>query len=166
MCRDGDELSVFFTEEFGLEEPLDEILLDKNGEWWHNDTPFTNKKIIDFFNRSICRTSEGTYVLQYDRYIFPIIVEDAPVFVTGVRFDGFAQCERIFLNLSTGQVEELNIESLVYRNSTLYCMIGDGSFMAKFKRSPAFHILDRLDESNGHYFLNICGRQIPLKQES
>lgn len=143
----------------------DHIVFDKNGKWWHNGEPFINKKIIDLFNQSICLTTEGDFVLQYDRYIYPVTVEDAPVFITGARFEGFGEFEKVIVNLTTGKEEELDISSLVYKNNTLYCTVGDGTFMAKFHRSPAFHVLDRLDESNGHYFLNICGKQLPLKQE-
>ncbi len=159
------EVTDYLRQILESENPEDVIILDKNGRWWHNGEPFKNRKIIDFFNQSICITTEGTFVLQYDRYIFPITVEDVPVFITGARFEGFAEFEKIFINLSTGKEEELDISTLVYKNNTLYCNVGDGTFTAKFHRSPAFHVLDRLDESNGHYFLNICGKQIPLKQE-
>lgn len=159
------EISDYLRSLLEAEKLEDEIILDKNGKWWHNGEPFSNKKIIDFFNQSICLTVEGTYVLQYDRYVYPITVEDVPVFITGARFEGFAQFEKVYINLSTGKEEELDVSTLVYKNNTLYCRVGDGTFEAKFHRSPAFHILDRLDESNGHYFLNICGRQVPLKQE-
>jgi len=143
----------------------DEILLNKDGNWFHNGQPFQNKKIIDLFNKSICITEDGTYVISYDKYIYPIIVEDAPVFITGVRFEGIAEFEKILLNLTTGNTEELDIDTLCYKNNTLYCRVGRGEFPAKFKRSPAFHILDRLDESRGEYFLNICGKRINIKQD-
>jgi len=145
---------------------IDEIRLDKNGKWFHNREPFTNSRIIDFFNKSIAITSDGQYVLHYDIYTYPIIVEDVPVFVTGVRFEGQDKFEKIFMNLSTGTSEQLNTETLIYRNNTLYCTLNSNSFPAKFNRSPSFHILDRLEEKNGEYFLDICGKRINLKQEA
>ncbi|MCP4134660.1 MAG: DUF1285 domain-containing protein [bacterium] len=151
-------------------EQIDEIRLDKEGNWFHNGVGFENKKIIDFFNKSIAKTKEGEYVLHYDRYVYPIIVEDTPIFITGVRFEGFADFEKVFLNLSTGNTVELDPATLYYNsnNNALYCTVStegiDEGFPAKFKRSPSFHILDRLDETNGSYFLNICGKRISLKQ--
>jgi len=143
----------------------DAIVLDKNGNWWHNGEPFKNRKIIDFFNKSIAKADDGIWVLQYDKYIYPITVEDVPIFITGVRFEGFSDFEKVIMNLSSGTEEILDVNTLVYRNSTLYCTVGNGEFPAKFMRSPAFHVLDRLDENNGHYYLTMCGRRIPLKQD-
>ena len=31
-------------------EKIDEIRLDAEGNWFHNGQPFTNQRIIDFFN--------------------------------------------------------------------------------------------------------------------
>jgi len=145
---------------------IDEIKLDEDGKWFHNDVEFSNKKIIDFFNKSIAKTSEGKYVLHYDKYTFPIVVEDAPLFVTGVIFEGFGNFEKIFLNISSGDKVELDPESLfVKTNNALYCYIGKDKFLAKFKRSPSFHILERLDEKNNKFYLHLYGKTFLLKQE-
>lgn len=146
---------------------IDEIILDKDGNWFHNGQPFSNKKIIDLFNRSIHITEDGTYALHYDVYTYPIIVEDTPYFISGVRFEGFGDFEKIYINISDGESEELDIDTLYYRktNNALYCRIKDGVFPAKFRRSPSFHVLERIDEVNGDFILNLCGRKIHLKQE-
>lgn len=142
---------------------IDEIVIDEEGNWQHNGAPFTNKKIIDFFNRSINVTADGTYVLHYSDFTYPIIVIDAPVFITGVRFEGFGVFEKILINLSTGLTEELDIHSLYYKsNNALYCTVCDGRFPAKFKRSPSFHILERLEERDGNYYLHIAGETLQL----
>ncbi len=145
---------------------IDEIILDKDGNWFHNGQPFTNQKIIDLFNRSIHITEDGSYALHYDVYTYPIIVEDVPFFISGVRFDGFGDFEKIFINTSDGGTEELDICTLYYRksNNALYCRIKEGVFPAKFRRSPSFHVLERLDEVNGEFILNLCGRKISLNQ--
>jgi len=143
----------------------DDIRIDKEGNWFHNGEPFINKKIIDYFNRSVNITAEGRYVIHYGEFTYPIAVDDAPVFVTGVLFQGFGPFEKIILNLTTGEPEELDISTLTFKNKTLYCRVKNGRLPAKFMRSPCFHILERLDERNGEFYLHLCGKNILIVNE-
>src|SRR5208337_4258160 len=99
------ELPEELKELFERKELADDIRLDKNGIWHHNGQPFKNQRLIDFFNRSIQVTRDGSYVIHYDMYTYPITVEDAPLFITGVVFRGFLQYEKITLNLTNGNSE-------------------------------------------------------------
>lgn len=143
---------------------IDEILIDKEGVWYHNGEKFTNEKIISFFSRSVNVTADGEYVIHYGDHTYPIKVEDVPFFVTGVTFKGFGNFESVSLNLSSGDTEELNCSSLYCRkNNALYCKIKNGTMPAKFKRSPSFNILERLEESSdGKFHLRLCGQIIEL----
>jgi hypothetical protein len=143
---------------------IDEIFLNKEGLWFHNGEKFTNEKIISFFSRSVNVTAEGQYVLQYGNHVYPIKVEDAPYFITGVTFSGFGDFEKVTLNLSSGETEELNCRTLYCRkNNALYCRIKNGSMPAKFRRSPSFNIMERLEEaSDGKFYLRLCGQIIEL----
>lgn len=144
----------------------DNILLDKNGNWFHNGEPFINERIIRFFNGAVNRTADGTYVLHYDRYTWPITVEDVPVFITGVRVLGYGPFEEIILNLSTGEEEKLDADTLYYKdNNALYCKVHGGRLPAKFQHSPSFQVLERLDEIDGLFYLSICGKIIQLRKE-
>ena len=161
------EIPDYIRELMEKGELVDEIILDSEGNWFHNGVEFTNKKIITFFNKSINKTSDGTIVLHYSNFTFPITVEDVPVFITGVRFEGFGPFEKIHINLSTGDTEILDIDTLYYNdNNALYCTVCDGKFHAKFKRSPSFHILERLEEQDNTYYLNIAGKRIRLEQKA
>jgi hypothetical protein len=166
-CMDTDypEIPEEILELFKKGELSDEIRLDKDGNWFHNGQPFTNKKIIEFFNRSINITADGTHVIHYDRYTYPIVVEDAPVFVTGVWFKGFGKWEKINLNLSTGAAELLDIHSIYYKNTTLYCRVRGGTLVARFRNSPFYHLMERLDEVDGAFYLTLCGEKIQLHQD-
>ena len=145
---------------------IDDILLDREGNWFHNGEKFINERIISFFSRSVDITEDGQYVLHYSDNVYPIRVEDAPYFVTGVRFEGFGTFERIFITLSSGESEELDPTTLFCKaNNALYCRIKKGRLTAKFKRSPSFNILERLDESpDGKYYVRLCGTNIELKR--
>jgi len=147
-------------------EKIDEIRLDAEGNWFHNGQPFTNQRIIDFFNKSINITKDGTYVIHYAQFTYPIVVEDAPIFVTGVRFKGFADFETVILTLSTGQEEELDVSTLhVRKGKELYCYVRNNTMLAKFKRSASFTILDRLEETDDIFYLTIAGKKIVLEEK-
>lgn len=159
------EIPQYLRDMLDAGEKIDDILLDKEGNWYHNGEKFINEKIIAFFSRSVNITDKGEYVLHYGEHTYPIRVEDAPYFVSGVRFEGFGSFERIFLTLSSGETEELDPNTLYCGdNNALYCRIKKGRMIAKFKRSPSFSILERLDESSdGKYFVRLCGINIELK---
>ncbi|HPS57228.1 MAG TPA: DUF1285 domain-containing protein [Spirochaetota bacterium] len=158
------EIPEYLKELLESGQTIDDIFLDKEGNWFHNGEPFVNEKIKSFFSRSVDITADGQYVIHYSSYTYPIRVEDAPYFITGVQFEGFGTFERIFLTLSSGASEELDPNTLFCKNNNaLYCRIKKGRLVAKFKRSPSFNILERLEETpDGRYSVRICGVNIDL----
>ncbi|MFH0977028.1 MAG: hypothetical protein V1874_14700 [Spirochaetota bacterium] len=146
-------------------EELDEIRIDADGNWFHNGVAFKNKKLITFFNKSIDLTKDKLYVVSYSGFVYPIIVEDVPLFVTGIRFakDGDADC--VYLALTSGETEKLDIDTLYYKNNALYCLVKKGKFPAKFKRSPCYEILQNIKDTDDIYFLEICGKRIVLSEK-
>jgi hypothetical protein len=166
MANDYPEIPDFIKKLIESGEQIDEIRIDEEGNWSHNGVPFSNKRIIDFFNRSIDVTEEGECVIYYSDFVYPVVVEDVPIFITGITIEGFGDSERILLNLSTGEVEELDIDSLFYRdNHCLYSYVRNGRIPAKFKRSPSYQILERLEESEDTFYLRIGGKRIVLKEK-
>ena len=145
-------------------EHIDEILIDKEGIWHHNGEKFTNERIINFFNKSINITKDGEYVIHYSTFTYPIQVEDVPFFITGVTYSGFGDFEKITLNISSGENEELDVNTLFCKsNNALYCKVRNGTMPAKFKRSPSFSILERLEEDEkGKFYVRVCGQIIEL----
>jgi hypothetical protein len=146
---------------------LEEIRLDKDGNWFHAGEPFTNERIVDFFNKSVDVTSDGTHVLHYADFTYPITVEDAPVFVSGIVVKGFGIFEQVVLQLSTGTEERLDPHMLFYRQgSGLYCYVRGGRLLAKFRRSPSFQLLERLEESDDTFYISICGEKVVLTEKT
>ena len=90
------EIPEYIKELIASGNGIDEILIDKEGVWFHNGEKFTNEKIISFFGKSVNITADGDYVIHYGDYTYPLKVEDAPYFVTGVTFDGFGNFEKVW----------------------------------------------------------------------
>lgn len=160
------ELPTFLKEKLESGAPVEDIFLDREGRWFHEGVQFTNERIIDFFNSSVDITAEGILVIHYANFTYPIRVEDTAIFITGVRYEGFGSFEKVYINLSTGEEEELKVSTLhISDENVLYCLVRNETMRARFKRSPSFHILERLDERDGIYYLNLCGISLPLKRQ-
>jgi uncharacterized protein len=165
MEKDYPEIPEEIKALMGKGEGIEEIRLDRDGNWHHKGQPFSNKKIIDFFNRSINITSDGVHVIHYGKYTYPIVVEDAPLLVTGVWFKGFGKWEKITINLTNGTSELLDIHSLCYKNNTLYCRASGGRMIARFRNSAFYHLMERLEESDGSFYVTLRGVKILLRQD-
>jgi hypothetical protein len=147
-------------------ELIDEIRLDAEGNWTHNGQPFLNERIIDYFNRSVDVTRDNIYVIHYGNFVYPITVEDAPLFITGVRFEGAGELERVHVTIRSRGEEILDPATLhVGVNNSLYCRVCGGRFPAKFMRSPSFQVLERLEESEDIFHLEIGGKRIVLQEK-
>ena len=144
---------------------VEEIRLDSEGRWFHNGALFKNKKIISFFNKSIDITKDGTYVLSYSGYVYPIIVEDAPLFVTGFRLVKNNDEECILIALNSGETEKLDLDTLHYKNNALYCFVKNGTIPAKFKRSPCYELLQNITDNDDVFYIELCGKRIVLSEK-
>jgi len=171
MEENSPEIPEYINEMIKSGKNPDEIRIDQEGNWLVNGITFdktniTDRKIIKFFNKSIDKTKDGIYIIHYNNFIYPIVVEDTPFFITGVLFEGTEHNEKVYLSISNEKEEELDVDTLHFKkNNCLYCYVMNKKYPARFKRSPAFHILDRLDESDDTYFLNICGKRIVLTEK-
>jgi hypothetical protein len=146
-------------------EELDEIRIDSEGHWFHNGISFKNKKIISFFNKSIDITRDGVYVLNYSGFVYPLIVEDAPLFITGFRLIKNDDEESVLIALNSGEVETLDLNTLHFKNNALYCFVKNGEILAKFKRSPSYELLQDVKDNDDIYYLELCGRRIVLSEK-
>ncbi|MBA2663484.1 MAG: DUF1285 domain-containing protein [Bradymonadaceae bacterium] len=138
---------------------LEKIHLDALGHWTHEGMGFTNEKIIALFNRSVGRTSGGTWVLNVGQFTYPIEVEDTGFFIERVDLDQSPP----LLSLSDGSSEPLDPATLRYEaGSRLYCDVKGGEFRARFKR-PAYHaLLDDAFEQDGAIVIIVAGQTVRL----
>lgn len=165
MDENYPEIPEWLEELINSGEAIDEIRIDAEGRWFHNGEPFLNERIITFFSKSINITKDGKYVIHYDNFVYPIVVEDAPLFVIGVKIEGEGSGEKVFIYLTSGESVALDINTLHYKNECLYCYVKQGRILAKFKRSPSFEMLQRLEETDDIYYINIAGEKIVLSEK-
>ncbi|MCD6496942.1 MAG: DUF1285 domain-containing protein [Deltaproteobacteria bacterium] len=136
-----------------------EIRLDREGRWTYRGAPVTNKKVVDLFNRSIRRTTEGDWVLHVGKDIHPIIIEDTPYFVERMDLEG----ENPIVFLNDGTAEILVPETIRYKPvGRLYCLVKDGTTPARFTWNAYHGLAEHMDELDGWIVLNLPNTQIRL----
>jgi hypothetical protein len=124
--------------------PLERITLDAEGRWWHEGDPIDNPRIVELFNRSIERTTGGTYVLHIAPFTYPIEVKDTAYFVRRVDLMG----DGARLLLSDGSEEPLDVASLrSVQGRGFYCTVKGGAFAARFSRPAYYALAEHIEES-------------------
>ena len=108
------------------------LKLSKTGEWWHNGKPFTNKKLSDYFHKSIFwRENEQDYVIRIGKQQATFDLEDTPFFVLTI--DQSVVPWKI--TLSDGTTEELSPTSLsLGPEDQIYCLVKT-THRARFSRA-------------------------------
>jgi uncharacterized protein len=138
---------------------LESIRLDARGNWTHEGLAIDNPRIVALFNRSVSRTSGGTWILEVGPYTYPIEVEDTGFFVEQV--DWSSAPPQVYL--SDESSEPLDAETLRYApEGRLYCAVKSGAFEARFKRAPYHDLMERLEEEDGTIVLTIGDGRYPL----
>ncbi len=140
-------------------EDLGEIRLDREGRWFHRGEPFTNRKLVDLFNRSVRPLEGGGFVIQVGREIYPIHVEDTAYFVHAI---DLTQSPAV-IELSDGTSEPLALETLVYDDrGGFYCLVKSGRYRARFRRNLWHALLDRIVERPDGIFLDLGDMSVRL----
>lgn len=141
---------------------LERITLDAEGRWWHEGDAIDNPRIVDLFNRSIERTTGGTYVLHIAPFTYPIEVKDTPYFVRHIELaDGGVR-----LQLSDGSEELLDLKSL--RSVTgrgFYCAVKNGAFSARFSRPAYYALAEHIEEVDGRFTLVLGDTRTVIREE-
>jgi len=142
----------------------DEVRLDGEGRWIINGRVLTDPQSVAILNRALRADDSGGYIITHGPHSRAVRVEDTPIFVEEALFNGFGHFETVTLSLSNGTTELLDINTLQFKHRALYCRLA-GGWPAKFKRRPMYQILDRLEESDGFFYLRLCGSVIQITNE-
>ena len=137
-----------------------ELLLDKEGRWFHNGVEITHRLTAELFSRSLQPDPAGGWRLVVGLEWAPVRVEDTPFTIKRVDLEG----ERARLHLSDGTVEEL-AEATLRRNAdhVLYCDVKEARFPARFLRPAYYQLMERLIETPEGYAVRLGGRPWPIR---
>ncbi|MFQ5478257.1 MAG: hypothetical protein ACE5E4_06535 [Candidatus Binatia bacterium] len=140
-----------------------EICFGKDGKWYADGEPISNRRIARLFSRHVQPDGDGGWVIDIGIDRQAVRVEDTPLVV--VRVDGDPQ-EGFWVTTNDGERSELNCSSLwVGEANVLYCDVdrgGRGLMPARFLR-PAYYQLARfVEQSAGGTILRCRDRAYPL----
>jgi len=143
------------------------IRLSPNGRWYHEDEPFENAKIIDFFHRAIRRDEKGHFYLHNtlgdkEEHVY-FEVEDTAYFLTGIDLDPEHNELKVVLN--TGKEQSVDPDALYEGDGeVMYCRLS-GDVRARLTREALMQLADlsRTDEK-GIYLL-VGQRKVYLHEE-
>ena len=134
-----------------------------DGRFWHDGDPVTHSGMARAFASWIKHhPDDGRFILSngYDWSYFE--VEDAPMFVHGVRLDE----GRPVLCLFDGSEEPLDPEALwIGERDALYTRVKGGEFEARFQQAAQVEMAPILvSDDTGAVMLELFGRTFPVPQ--
>jgi hypothetical protein len=129
--------------------------LDGNGRWHNQFGLFRNKKIIDFFHRSIRRDENGYHLYQEkDNHVEKVYFtyQDCALFVFEVVGEDDAT-----LVLNTQRQIPLKPRRMYVQDDGLYMQAGEECI--KFSERSLMKLARRIEEENDQYFIRIRNRR-------
>jgi hypothetical protein len=135
------------------------IFIDKDGRWYHEGIEITHERLYLYLNECLTISEEEGYFLKSGDNIYKIEVEDTPFVVKKIRCEG----ENFILTLNDNKEENLDINTLEFKNNIPYCKVKNGKFLARFLRNSYFQLAEHIVESEDGYYLSINGNRHKLE---
>ena len=146
-----------FSKFISFDEKLD-ILIDKEGRWFHNGEKVTHPGVYRYLNSILDIDKDGYFLKQGERKFY-IKVEDAPFVVKSL----LEKNKKIFLLLNDDSKEELEPEKIEFKDDIdVYVYVKNGKFTAKFLRKALTQLYNYVVEKDDGYYLLIDGKEIKL----
>jgi hypothetical protein len=140
--------------------PPCEILIDKEGRWFHNGVEIIRRDFIQLFSGHMERDGQGRYILTWEGKPCFVEVEDTAFVVRRVDEENGS----FSLHLSDDSIEDLLPETLsVGPDNIPYCMVKNGRFSARFTRTAYYQIARYIEGGEGPgFFLRVGGKKHPI----
>ena len=126
------------------------FFVDKDCNWFQDGKPITHQGIYKFNYKYLKIDKNGEFYVQEGESAAYVEFEDKPFIVKSV--DTTEQSAVLYLNDSTQ--EQLDINSLYFKENIPYCSVKKGSFEAKFSRPALYQISKIIKISDGQYYIN------------
>ena len=133
------------------------IRIDREGNWFYNNSPITNKNVCLYFSRHIAKDKQGKYLLQTKNQLLPLEVEDTPFIIKHcIIINSIPPIINVSLDDKTE--ETVAWDTIWLKDERhIYCLVKDGAFEARFNRDSQFELGDRLqfDQHRKSYYLTV-----------
>jgi len=133
------------------------IRIDKEGNWFYNQSPITNRNVCLYLSRHISMDHQGNYILKTANQTLPLEVEETPFVVKHCSIINMIPATiKVLLNDATEETVAWN-RIWLRDDSQIYCTVKDGAFAARFNRDSQFELGDHLefDRQRMLYYLTV-----------
>lgn len=144
------------------------ILIDKEGAWFHEGNEITRREILEHFMTNLRRTEDGGYIVQVGANTCPVQVADTP-FVIGrvdlLRSPSSGEEELLLSIRNLSRPQPLNPATLrVGEDHVMYCEVCDGAFPARFSRPAYYQLAEWImeDPDTGQFYLELDENRYPI----
>lgn len=141
------------------------IKLDKNGIWYHDDSPFIHEKMAKLFHKCIIKLPDKTYALKVDGSQVPIEVEDVVSWITDVDVSPEKSEIKLFLSNDTNKLLSDQDKLITNKDNELYVIFPDGT-KSKFYRNSYNTLTKYLVENDSVFFIEAGKLKIPIDDSS
>lgn len=149
-----------------VKKEISAIRLSENGWWYHEDKPFENENVIQFFHKAVTKDKDGEYYL-YNRFgdkeeqVY-FQVDDTAYFVWNLKFD--ERQKRFIIVLNTGAQEILDVHSLKEdERGIMYCRVLDND-RARLDPRALGQLSEHVDMDDELIYIEKTGEKIILSK--
>ncbi|HIE07480.1 MAG TPA: DUF1285 domain-containing protein [Desulfarculaceae bacterium] len=139
-----------------------EILINAQGEWWHEGNRIVHPEVLKLFKSSLVVDPEsGEFFIDYKGKRAPVKVTKTPYFIRDAVVEKSASGNllKVVLEVDDGSRETLEPETLALDGEgVLQVKIKAGRFAARCLAAAHFRIAELLeDDDSGNFFIVING---------
>lgn len=148
---------------------LEEIFIDKEGQWFFQGAPIIRQEIVRFLSQHLVGLEDGSYEIRWKDQGCPVSVEDTAFVVWGVTpIESSGRLLGALLELNDGSKEMLEPESLCIGSQNIpYCKVRQGRFRARFSRKAYYQLACMIEEIPGTeeaFCLRLGDKVYPIHQ--
>lgn len=153
----------------GAAETLQDIYIDKEGQWFFRGAPIIRQEIVSFLSQHLVCLEDGSYQIRWKDQGCKVSVEDTPFVVWGVApLECAGKVFGALLELNDGTTEMLDPESLsIGFQNVPYCKVKNGQFRARFSRKAYYQLARMIEEMPGNkegFCLRLGDKLYPIHQ--
>ena len=119
---------------------LQSLCLNPLGQWRFEGGPVEHPRVVALFNRSLQRTSAGTWVLTIPPFTYPVLVEGVGWFITRLGFDSDG-----WFGITTGAERVLLADAVLVTDGARFLGAQVGGRLYRFIRSAHHDLLAEVD---------------------
>jgi len=142
-----------------LKEFSENLILNREGEWFHDGQLITHERTIALLFKSLYRNGKG-YFLKGERVPIPVVVEGTPFFIEKMQ----KKKSRFSIFLSDGSEEVLNPSTIYFtEEGSPNCLVKEGTMSARLTRKVYYQLTKSLVEKQGYLGLQVENLFYPLE---